>query len=132
MNMLLECQIVLAGVKVDAELRARAGVLERAGARVRCASLHQDSWSALSEGAVDAIAVLLAEPQADALVLLDQLRADARARGTLTLLLTSDPQLAAAHGGMLLPAAPNDERLAAMLADLLASAPSSRTRRAPC
>jgi signal transduction histidine kinase len=128
MNTLSDCQIVLATAQPGADLRARAAVLERAGARVRCASLSRDLWAALSDGAVDAIAVLLTEAEPTALALLAKLRADARARGALTVLLTTDPQLAAAHGGVLLPKTPDDARLAETLSDLLA--PAQRLRRA--
>lgn len=119
MTTLLDCQIVMACAQVTPETRARAALLERAGAHVRSCGLAQDLWSTLSEGPVDAILVQLDQPDPAALAIFDQLRNDARTRGALRVLLTANVSLASARCAVALSTSLAEHCLVKQLSDLL-------------
>ncbi len=108
MNVLADSSIVLVSASPDRSMRSRADALEQAGAMVRACLLTQDLWSLVSEGGIDLCLLFVAQDDAEALALFDQLRQAERTRALPILIVARDLDDAATRGAAVVSSQLND------------------------
>ena len=119
MKVLSDCQVVFASCKSGGSAHSRSLALSQAGARVCSCALGESLWSNLADGRVDAVIAWLDSDEPAALAILDRLRADARERGILALVMTEDAALARERGALWVERHQSDSVFLRNVADLL-------------
>jgi signal transduction histidine kinase len=120
MNVLADCHVVFASCNSGGSAHSRSVALTQAGARVHACTVNEELWSSLAEGRVDVVIAWLDSDEPAALAIFERLRADARERGILALLVTEDATLARERCALWVERAQSDSVFVRCVADLIA------------